>query len=36
MSYLLCFCQETWSPAHSLALQPRGVEAQQAGRQTDS
>lgn len=29
MSYLLCFCLETWSPAHSLALQTRTAEAQQ-------
>lgn len=22
MSYLQCFCQQTWCPAHSLALKP--------------
>lgn len=34
ISHLLCFCRETWSPAHSSALQARKEVVQQAGRQT--
>lgn len=32
MSYLLYFCQETWSPAHSLALKPEQTHKRQTGR----
>jgi len=35
MSYLLSFCQETWSPAHSSTLQPWGGDAQQTEKRSD-
>lgn len=36
MSYLLCFCQQTWSPAHSLVLKPREKHNRRADRKNIS